>query len=124
MTPEDLFACGGLISNGPIAWKTKCPETSTGVYIIATEADGVVYIGRTRQTLAKRLDQFYRHKIGARSPHRGGQNILQLTGPLLVYWSATDNPTGIERLLIDEFQQRHGRFPLGNLKSGDARVRG
>ncbi len=124
MTAEELLASVGLTANGPIAWKTKCPERRTGVYIITTEANGIVYIGRTSQTLARRLGQFYRHRFGAKSPHRGGQRILTLARPLSVYWSPTDTPRAKERELIKEFTKRYDRFPYGNRKSGDGQKSG
>jgi hypothetical protein len=120
MKAEELLASVGLTANGPIAWKTKCPEQRAGVYVITTEAEGIVYIGRTSQTLARRLDQFYRHRPGAKSPHHGGEKILALAGPLSVYWSPTGTPHAKERQLIQEFVKRYGRFPHGNLKAGDS----
>jgi hypothetical protein len=67
VTAQELLASVGLTPHGPIALKTKCPEQRTGAYVITTEAEGIVYMGRTSQTLARRLDRFYRHRPGAKS---------------------------------------------------------
>ncbi|MGA9069860.1 MAG: hypothetical protein WB424_06390, partial [Terracidiphilus sp.] len=48
----------------------------------------ILYIGQTtKQTLAHRLHQFYVHKYGDRSPHRGGQAIHLLNCDCWVYWA-------------------------------------
>lgn len=114
MTVAELFRTVDLIPNGPIPWMTPCEERSPGIYVVVAEGHGIVYIGMTKRTLRRRLSEFYRHRYGEPRPHSGGERILQLTGAREVYWSATDDPARIERLMIEAYRQRHNALPHGN----------
>src|SRR5581483_3515115 len=95
LTVPDLFAAAGLAPCGPIPWTQKCGETRPGVYVVTVEGE-IVYIGRARNSLSRRIGQFYRHKYGAKRPHRGGQDLLRLVGDRHIYWCAADNPAAAE----------------------------
>jgi hypothetical protein len=129
---EDLFACADLVPCGPFDWNIPIPERKSGVYAISVGGisidpehiaeparhrwivgQHIVYIGRAKN-LRKRLQQFYRHKYGAHSPHRGGQSILLLGVPLHVSWSAVDDYAGAEDRMIEQFRAVCGRVPFGN----------
>jgi hypothetical protein len=90
------------------------------VYVIVREEllDGqcVLYVGRTEDSLQKRLAQFYRHKYGARSPHKGGQEVIPFADDytLWVHWAATDDPVLAERLMIERFIELVGQKPYAN----------
>jgi hypothetical protein len=142
LTVAELFRKANLALHGPVRWNTPIPDKHPGVYVIGLSADAnassseidaeylgvperlrwianqpIVYIGQaTRQTLATRLGQFYRHKYGAKSPHRGGQALKLLTCDLWVYWSPCDNPRGCESLMLDAFQKQSGQLPFANRK--------
>jgi hypothetical protein len=82
----------------------------------------IVYIGRSKH-LSKRLGQFYRHKYGERSPHRGGQEILNLPGKRLVYWAAVADYAGTENIMLDAFRSVAGVWPFGNRMKSAAMAR-
>jgi hypothetical protein len=85
-----------------------------GPYVVVSADGEVVYVGRTRRALRKRLREFYRHRYGDKRPHRGGQAILLLTRPLLVYWAATNDWEAAEDTMIEHFRSAAGRLPFGN----------
>jgi hypothetical protein len=92
------------------------------VYVVVTSPpETVVYVGRTKRALARRLREFYRHVYGDKRPHRGGQEVLTLTGERWVYWCATDNPREVERILLDTYKAQTGSLPSANRRLGDSR---
>jgi hypothetical protein len=131
---------GKLSPCGPLPWGTSIPDKSPGIYVVALTGDAnassceidadylepserrrwipnqpIIYIGQaTRQTLTKRLGQFYRHKYDAKSPHRGGRAVKLLTCNLWVYWSQCANPRDIEHIMLDAFIKQVGQLPFGN----------
>jgi hypothetical protein len=140
LTVSTLFKRIALSPLGPVRWGKPIPDESPGVYVIALSADAkastcdidadyletserfrwipnqpIIYIGQaTRQTLATRLRQFYRHKYGAKSPHRGGQALKLLKCDLWVYWSPCENPLGCESLMLELFKKHTGQLPFAN----------
>src|SRR5947209_4198782 len=140
----EIFKEANLTPHGPVRWGTAIPDKSPGIYVVALTGDAnasscvidadyletyerqrwipnqpIVYIGQTTgQTLAKRLAQFYRHKHGAKSPHRGGQAVKLLTCDLWVYWSPCDKPLHVEHIMLDAFIRRTGKLPFANRKKG------
>ncbi len=75
----------------------------------------IIYIGQTTKCLHRRLQQFYRHKFGQKSPHRGGQRVLLLKGcQLWIHWSPTEQPKKAEAMMIDAFWSRAGHLPFAN----------
>ena len=148
MTVADLFEAARLSPLGPVRWGSPIPSTEKGgIYVVALVAEAglvcgglaefleppeqkrwlsnqpVVYIGQTTtQTLAKRLEQFYRHVYGDKGPHRGGQALKLLLAPppprppcpLWVYWSLANDPKTSERAMIDAFKKQVGRLPFAN----------
>jgi hypothetical protein len=74
----------------------------------------IVYVGKTDQTVRKRIQAFCRHKCGNKSPHAGGQAILLLNCGLWVYWSPTPNPKQTEDKMLEAFEKRTGKRPYAN----------
>jgi hypothetical protein len=139
ITVAELFKAAKLRVCGPVRWGAKVPETKPGVYVIAIVSrpkshcgsrkvsylpapialrwiprQPVIYIGRTRRSLSRRVHQFYRQEYGDKSPHRGGQAVRLLKCGLWVYWSPTDNPFAAEDKMIERFREKVGRLPFGN----------
>lgn len=129
---QDLFNSAKLTLCGPVDWGEPVADTRSGVYVVTladlavnidellapirrrwNDEQEVIYIGRGKH-LRRRIRQFYRHKHGAHSPHRGGQDIILLDRPLLVYWSAVEAYIANERELIDTFKNAVGTIPFGN----------
>jgi len=142
------FAEIGLSPRGPVPWNTPIKENNKGIYVVALVKDKtascafevepqnpreqerwlahepIIYIGQTtKQTIKKRVGQFYRHKYGAKSPHRGGQAIKLLLEPhtespfeLWVYWVPTDNPLLCEHQMLAKFEKLTGHQPYANRK--------
>ncbi len=67
--------------------------------------ESVVYIGLTGRSVRKRMDEFYRTPVGARSPHAGGWPIKMLDAavPIWVHFGAADDPDGAERAMMQRF---------------------
>jgi hypothetical protein len=87
----------------------------------------IVYIGTTRRRLAVRLRDFYRHRYGGRSPHRGGQAVLLLRDagwPLRVWWAQVpaDRAGHVEAQLLARFAREVStavhRLPYANRRRG------
>ena len=134
-----LFRAVGLRPCGPAQWREPISERRPGVYVVALVGDcndgcgrtnvaylspaehdrwlvdqPVIYIGRTTRPLAQRLREFYRHRYGDRSPHRGGQAVLLLQCKLWVYWAPTNRLKEVERNMIAVFHDRTGALPFAN----------
>ena len=114
----ELFDSAGLSPSGPVPWKEPVPERKAGVYVIVEEPNVIIYIGRASGSIATRVGQFYRHKYGAKAPHRGGQEILRLTQPKAVYWAQADDVIDAEHKMIAAFYAKEGRLPHGNKNKG------
>ena len=140
MTPRQLFDAAALPVLGPVPWREPVPERGPGVYVIARVASAdsvgerldaeavlreerparlwlptepVIYIGKAT-SLRERLNQFYRHRYGDRSPHRGGQDVLLLSCPLWIDWSAVAVPEAAERAMLGHFKLTVGARPFAN----------
>lgn len=136
MTAKEIFNAAKLQPKGPVRWNQAIAETRCGVYVIAVSrtareeidisylppeiaarwlpSESVVYIGRTKRALSRRIREFYKHSYNAPRPHRGGQDIKLLRSPLWVYWAQTDNPSFAEDRMIEYFKGKAGYFPFGN----------
>ena len=121
VTISDLFEAASLKPcRRPVAWDKPVPESRPGVYVVVhdgevrTDGQSILYVGRTTSSLRKRINQFYKHRYGDTSPHRGGQEVLRFKPNLLVYWAATDDPAGAEHLLIERFRVVAGGLPFAN----------
>lgn len=73
----------------------------------------VLYIGSTTRALHERVSDFYHHRLGSRSPHRGGQWLKtlrpDLLGSLEVVWHETGVavvPSDLEEKLHEAFAER------------------
>ena len=91
----------------------------------------ILYVGQTTsRTLRHRLQQFYRHRLGDRSPHAGGQWLKTLANldQLRVFWARSTAPEADEAKLIHQYitnvssdarRQLHDPehpFPFANLE--------
>jgi hypothetical protein len=143
VTVSDVFRAAELKPCGPVAWKAPVTETRPGVYVVALTkspvAKGrrftsdavlsqrhkaiaqrwqpgqpVLYIGRTKGPLRKRLRQFYKHRFGDPRPHCGGQSVVALKCKIWVHWAATDSPYEAEDRMIEHFRRVVGELPYAN----------
>ncbi len=83
-------------------------------------SEPVLYIGQaTRGTIRKRVRDFYRHKVGSKGPHAGGQ-ILKLLGcERWVYWATANAPEDLDRLMLSVFRMQNHQVPrFGNALRG------
>ena len=118
VTVAALFAAVGLSPSQSVEWGHPYPEQRPGIYVI--EIDGrIVYIGRTKRALSKRIREFYRHKYGDTRPHRGGQELLIMPGTPFVYWCACDDPRDAETRMLHAYERACGRIPAANRRRGD-----
>jgi hypothetical protein len=133
VTIEELFGAARVLSGGLVNWGESIPETDSGVYVVSlanpshfqissvrygereywNDGESIIYIGRAAR-LSRRLRQFYRHRHGDSSPHRGGEAVLLLDAPKLIHWAAVADYAGAESRLIEAFKARVGRMPFGN----------
>jgi hypothetical protein len=95
----------------------------------------VLYIGLTTRPLATRLGEFYGHRLGAKSPHKGGWPLktLSVLDELWVHWAATarDDCAAAERAMLHAFAagvsatskrrlyEPEPLMPFANLRDGD-----
>ena len=146
LTVRSLFHCAGLKPSGPVPWNIAVEDRLPGVYVVALVGDAdlpgaaiditnlpqgeaarwipgapVVYIGRARRSLRRRISQFYRHEHGDPRPHRGGQAVLLLPeASRWVFWAPTEASVEAERIMIETFMAHAGgRLPFANRKKGD-----
>ena len=137
LSVKELFDSAQLEVSARVSWQTPVPELQPGIYVVVANAEqidvshlpqserdfwipgqSIVYIGCTKRSLRTRLNQFYRHRFGDRSPHRGGQALTLLKCQLWVYWACPDDPHHNEHVLIEEFKNRTGgRRPFGNRRN-------
>lgn len=143
---ETAFGWAGLKPLGPVAWGVRVEEGTPGVYVVALSegaelgnhapelrglqpeelvkwvpGERIVYIGRTKRALRRRLGEFYRHIHGRSAPHRGGQAVLllhMLRIPLCVYWASTDRSPCAEHRMIQQFIDLTGYLPYANRNKG------
>ncbi len=144
-TVRELFAAAGAIPVGPVQWGTRLPSKEPGVYIVTITDDAdactgrkkalihpehatklrerwlpgevVLYIGMTTRPLRKRLGEFYKHRLGDRRPHAGGQWIKALKNltELHIFWAEHCDPARAEEAMLRRFKQSaHGRLPFAN----------
>ena len=119
-TVQEIFNAAGLLPCGPVSWGTPIPERSGGVYLIELmqpkEGDGqsIIYVGRIKRSLRRRMREFYKHRYGEKRPHSGGQAILKFAPSLWVYWAPTDACADAEDKMIEQFRKLVGRLPYGN----------
>ena len=118
MTIAELFRAARLSPCRPVGWGKPVKECGPGIYVIAEKPGRIIYIGRSSRSIAKRMEQFYCHKYGAKSPHRGGQEILLLNKPRSVYWAQTKDFRIAESRMIAAFEEHAGKLPYGNKKRG------
>lgn len=84
------------------------------------DGTSIMYIGKTDDSLRKRISAYIRHGQGKDASHRGGRSIWQLpnAGELVFVWKVlpvTENAEAYERLLIQRFQEEHGgKMPFAN----------
>ncbi len=138
-TVSELFKAADLSLCGPVRWGTPVSECRCGVYVVALvrkpalgcrqrnveylpslerkrwlQKQPIIYIGRTRRSLAVRIAEFYCHEYGDKRPHRGGQAVILLCCDRWVYWSPTNDPKAAERTMIDAFVDRAKELPFAN----------
>jgi hypothetical protein len=136
----ELFRRAEIEMRGPVRWSDPIPEMSSGIYVVAlvdltavvpeklsqSERDRwnlgeeIIYIGKAK-SLRQRLQQFYRHVHGRRSPHRGGQDLKLLQAPLQVYWGCAADCAAAEGSMIDIFYSEIGKLPFANKMRGAQR---
>lgn len=140
LTVTEVFRSAELVPQGPVPWGSPILETRPGIYVVALVAlpdnpctlpmpdlpeqerqhwilnEPVVYIGCTTRKLTQRIREFYCHRYGAKSPHRGGQAIKLLTCELWLYWSPTDEAELSEKRMLEAFTLQFGQLPFANRK--------
>lgn len=114
----DRSVAGWFKGNDP----TAEPDVLKAAWVSDTT---IVYIGKANwgkneDGLRRRLTQYRRFGAGKAVGHRGGEQIWQLAdhAELLVCWKVTDDADvqTFESRLIDDFEERHERWPFANRK--------
>jgi hypothetical protein len=118
-------ACNSVLSNAPIdeeildLWINRVPRMSLGgdrptIHNLKARLNSfwypdetILYIGKTsaRLGIGNRIGQYYNHKLGNKSPHRGGHWLKTLSNlsRLYVHYAETDSPAQKEEILLAEF---------------------
>lgn len=66
----------------------------------------ILYIGKAeKQTLSERIGQFYNHKVGKKSPHKGGYwlKLLKNLDELYIHLYSTKQSHAIEEEMLNQF---------------------
>ena len=68
----------------------------------------VLYVGKAK-SIQKRVNQYYRTKIGKEKPHSGGYWIktLAFLNDCVIYWVECDNSEKIEEQILSFFNNHH-----------------
>jgi len=81
----------------------------------------VLNIGGTTRTIHKRINDFYKYKVGNKGPHAGGHIVKLLKCDLWVYWSPTTDttdPMESEKVMISAFKTQVHHLPFANGEHG------
>ncbi len=84
------------------------------------EGTSIIYIGKTDNSLRKRIRTYMRFGMGIDAPHRGGRSIWQLPDAedLEIMWwplPADADARKQESDLLNEFVRVHGCLPFANM---------
>lgn len=111
-------ATGLTIDNEPNS-RPKVLAQRLRKYWLADET--ILYIGQTSQPLRKRVRQYYRHRLGARGPHKGGQWIktLSVLDELFVHHAESPDHVSVEFQLIEAFVSRVSAATKAQVGSDD-----
>ena len=133
LSVQKLFETARVPLGGRAPWNTTISEQGSGVYVLTLRGakqpalnklsratasrwirgQDVIYIGRGKN-LRRRLQQFYRHKHGRSSPHRGGQDVLLLKRKMTVHWGKVDDYVAAERRMMEAFEAAADSKPFAN----------
>jgi hypothetical protein len=77
----------------------------------------ILYIGKASRSINKRVNQYYRTRLGQKSPHAGGHwlKILSILNDLNVYWCECSNSNEMEDKLLNNFMKRVSKSTLSIL---------
>ena len=120
---ELLISCPALTLDGEHPTRAQVAER-IGSYWLPDEC--VLYIGLAGQPLRTRVRQYYKTRIGAAKPHKGGWwlKALSVLGELHVHYAPTDDFEGAEEQMLRAFAaavsrpERPGR--AAHRRSGDS----
>lgn len=100
--------------------------------------ESILYIGKAqKQPLSKRIQQFYDHKPGKSSPHKGGYwlKLLNRLDGLYIHLYITNSSDQVEKMLLNHFMDNVSEatkkkltdtklsIPFANLKSGLGKIK-
>jgi len=79
--------------------------------------ENIVYIGKARQPLNKRVNAYYNTSLGKSGPHRGGFWIKTLSNlsELTIFWSPTTEPEIKEGQMLEFFIRNVSVESMGRL---------
>lgn len=77
----------------------------------------ILYIGQTSAALTCRTKQFYGHRLGNRSPHKGGHWLKTLSNldKLNIYWIEQDDAFALEQDMLNYFMKQVSEESRNNL---------
>ena len=84
------------------------------------EDTSIIYIGKTDNSLRKRIRTYLRHGMGYDASHRGGRAIWQLpdAADLMIAWRPLPSDADareVEIAMMDDFLACHGKLPFANM---------
>lgn len=80
--------------------------------------ESILYIGKAeKQTLSARIKQFYKHKVGKNSPHKGGYwlKLLSNLNELYIHLYSTNDSHEVEKELLNFFRNSVSEASRKNL---------
>jgi hypothetical protein len=95
-------ACPSVTIDGRLATHDELSER-IGSFWIPNSA--ILYVGLAGTSVRKRVNQYYRTRIGQRSPHAGGWWLKSLVDleSLFVHYAAAEDPKSVEAMMLRTF---------------------
>lgn len=115
---ELLISCPALTLDGERPTRAQVAKR-IGSYWLPDEC--VLYIGLAGQPLRTRVRQYYKTRIGAAKPHKGGWwlKTLSVLGELHIHYAPTDDFKGAEEQMLRAFAAGVSHTTRAALPTGD-----
>jgi len=103
----------------PSVWKSTSESLVERLKTFWLPDETILYIGMTGSSLKKRVNEYYKAKLGDSKPHRGGHWIKTLANleQVNVYWTTSEKSEAksLEQAFLDTFVKNVSRKSLNQL---------
>ncbi len=116
---ESLARCSSFSCSLPYMWKSTSERLIERLKSFWLPDETILYIGMTGSSLRRRVQDYYKTKLGDPKPHSGGHWIktLENLGQLNIYWTATEKPEAkiMEQAFLRTFVENVSKKSLAHL---------